>query len=48
MKICVSCSLSFPDEAQAIADELKKLGHEVDLPNGIMNRAVEQADFDVF
>lgn len=46
MKICVSCSLSFPDEVQAIADELKKLGHEVDLPNGIMNRAIEQADFD--
>jgi len=46
MKICVSCSLSFPDEVQAIADELKKLCHEVDLPNGIMNRAIEQADFD--
>ena len=46
MKICVSCSLSFPNEVQAIADELKKLGHEVDLPNGIMNRAIEQADFD--
>ena len=46
MKICISCSLSFPDEVQAIADELEKLGYEVDLPNGIMNRAVEQADFD--
>ena len=45
MKICISCSLSFPDEVLKVAEDLKKLGHEVDLPNGILNRAVEQADF---
>ena len=45
MKICISCSLSFPDEVLKVAEDLKKLGHEVDLPNGILNRAVERADF---
>ena len=30
----------------AIAKELEKLGHKVDLPNGIINRAVERSDFD--
>ena len=46
MKICISCSLSFPDEVQKIAAKLTKLGHEVILPDGIMNRAIERPDFD--
>ena len=46
MKICICCSLRFPDDAQKVASELRKLGHEVLLPNGIENRAVEQPDYD--
>ncbi|MBR5669852.1 nucleoside 2-deoxyribosyltransferase [Candidatus Saccharibacteria bacterium] len=46
MKVCVCCSLSFPDEAFKIADELEALGHEVLLPNGIINRSIEKPDFD--
>ncbi|MBR5418975.1 nucleoside 2-deoxyribosyltransferase [Candidatus Saccharibacteria bacterium] len=46
MKICICCSLSFSDEAFKIADELEKLGHEVLLPSGIINRSIEKPDFD--
>jgi len=46
MKICICCSLSFPDEVFKIADELKALGHEVLLPHGIEVRAIEQPGFD--
>ena len=46
MKICICCSLSFPDEVHKIAAELKELGHEVLLPHGIEIRAIEQPDFD--
>lgn len=46
MKICICCSLSFPDEAQKIANELTELGHEVLLPHGIEVRAIERPDFD--
>ncbi len=46
MKICVCCSLSFPNEANEVADELRALGHEVLLPHGIIIRAIEKPDFD--
>ena len=46
MKICICCSLSFTDEVFAITKELEKLGHEVLLPNGIINRLIEKEDFD--
>ena len=46
MKICVCCSLSFTDEVKKITDELKKLGHEVLLPNGVILDAIHQPDFD--
>lgn len=46
MKIYICSSLSFTDEALALAEELKKLGHEPILPYGIRNRAIEQPDFD--
>lgn len=46
MKICICCSLSFGDEVRKIAKQLEKMGHEVLLPNGIINRLAEQEDFD--
>ncbi len=46
MKICICCSLSFPNEVHEIAKKLKKLGHEVLLPHGIEVRAIERPDFD--
>lgn len=46
MKICICCSLSFPNEVNKAADELRALGHEVLLPHGIEIRAIEQKDFD--
>lgn len=46
MKICICSSLSFPDEVNAVAWQLTKLGHEVLLPNGIVNRLIEQPNFD--
>lgn len=46
MKICICCSLSFPNEVNKVADELRALGHEVLLPHGIIIRAIEQPDFD--
>ena len=46
MKICICCSLSFGDEVRRIAKELEDMGHEVLLPNGIINRLLEKEDFD--
>lgn len=46
MKICICSSLSFPDKVNAVAQQLTDLGHEVLLPNGIINRLIEQTDFD--
>lgn len=46
MKICICCSLSFSDEVREIAKQLEAAGHEVLLPNGVINRLMEQADFD--
>ena len=46
MKICICCSLTFTNEVLALAGELEKLGHELLLPNSVMNRAIERADFD--
>ena len=46
MKICISCSLGFPDETLAVKEKLEKLGHNVVVPDGIANRAIEKADFD--
>lgn len=46
MKICICSSLSFGDEVRKVAKDLEKSGHEVLLPNGIINRLLEQDDFD--
>ena len=46
MKITVCCSLSFTDEVKKIAEDLKKLGHEVLPPNGVMIDAIHRPDFD--
>lgn len=46
MKICICCSLQFTDEVLAVADKLEKMGHEALLPNGVINRLYEKADFD--
>lgn len=46
MKICVCCSASFPDEVLSLAKEIEALGHEVLLPNCIVQRQIERADFD--
>lgn len=46
MKICICCSLSFGDEVRQIAKRLENLGHEVLLPNGIINHLIEQENFD--
>ncbi len=46
MKICICCSLSFGDEVRKIAAQLEKLGCEVLMPNGIINRLIEQESFD--
>ena len=46
MKICICCSLSFGDEVREAAQKLEELGHEVLLLNGIINRLIEQEDFD--
>lgn len=46
MKICICCSLSFGDDVREIATRLEKMGHEVLLPNGVINRLIEQEDFD--
>ncbi|MBQ6313870.1 hypothetical protein IJI29_03435 [Candidatus Saccharibacteria bacterium] len=46
MKICICCSLSFTDRVKKIAEELKELGHEVLLPNGILIDVIHKLDFD--
>lgn len=46
MKICICCSLSFGTEVRELAQKLETKGYEVLLPNGIINRLAEQADFD--
>ena len=46
MKICICCSLSFGSEVRKIAKELENAGHEVLLPNGVINRLNEHSDFD--
>ena len=46
MKLCVCCSASFPDEVLSLAKEIEALGHEVLLPNCIIQRQIEHADFD--
>lgn len=46
MKICICSSLSFVDKVNEVARSLMKIGHEVLLPNGIINRLIEKEDFD--
>ena len=46
MKVCICCSLSFTNEVLEIAKKLEALGHEVLLPNSVINRAIEKPDFD--
>lgn len=46
MKICICCSLSFGDEVREIAQQLEEMGHEVLLPNGVINRLIERKGFD--
>ena len=45
MKICI-CSMTFADEVLEISKMLEAAGHEVLLPNGIINRLAERPDFD--
>lgn len=46
MKICICSSLIFADEVLEISKMLEASGHEVLLPNGIINRLAEQPNFD--
>ena len=46
MKICICCSLSFTKEVLQIAQQLETLGHEVPLPNGVINHLAEQPNYD--
>ncbi len=46
MKICICCSLSFTEKVLKVAKELEKLGHEVLLPNGIINDLAGQENYD--
>lgn len=46
MKICICSSLTFADEVLEIGKMLEASGHEVLLPNGIINRLAEQPNFD--
>ncbi len=46
MKICICSSLTFADEVLEISKMLEASGHEVLLPNGIINRLTEQSNFD--
>lgn len=46
MKICICCSLTFTNEVIEIGKMLERLGHEVLLPNGVINRLIEQPNFD--
>ena len=46
MKICICGSLSFTDEVMVIAKSLRKLGHEVLLPEGMLRGLIKQENFD--
>ena len=46
MKICICCSLTFTDEVLELTKKLKKLGHEVLLPNSVISGAIHNSDFD--
>ena len=46
MKICVCCSLAFTDEVKRIAEELKDMGHEVFLLNGVLLDVIHRPDYD--
>lgn len=46
MKICICCSLSFGNEVREVAQQLEEMGCEVLLPNGVINRLIEQENFD--
>ena len=46
MKICICCSLTFTNEVIEIGKMLERLGHEVLLPNGVINHLIEQPDLD--
>lgn len=46
MKICICCSLTFTNEVIEVGKMLEQLGHEVLLPNGVINRLIEQSNFD--
>lgn len=46
MKICICCSLTFTNEVIEIGKMLERLGHEVLLPNGVINRLIEKPGFD--
>ena len=46
MKICVCCSLSFTDEVLDVARRLEALGHDVLLPNGVIEQQIKKEDFD--
>lgn len=46
MKICICSSLTFTNEVIEVGKMLERLGHEVLLPNGIINRLIEQPNFD--
>jgi len=46
MKICICCSLTFTNEVIEIGKMLEQLGHEILLPNGVINHLIEQPNFD--
>lgn len=46
MKVCICCSLTFTDEVLALAGELKRLGHEVLLPNSVIAGSIKDPNFD--
>lgn len=46
MKICICCSLTFTNEVIEVGKMLERLGHEVLLPNGVINHLIEQPNFD--
>lgn len=46
MKICICCSLTFTNEVIEVGKMLEQLGHEVLLPNGVINHLIEQPNFD--
>jgi hypothetical protein len=46
MKICICCSLTFTNEVIEVGKMLEHLDHEVLLPNGVINRLIEQPNFD--